>query len=158
MKLVAITSEHGFARMPSTVALISSHIKRCLCWLRRAPPAWGSASYAFCQYAFGASSLPPRLFLRFHAPCEAAEFSLRSRWGSSFSGAIWPLPQKACSLSPANWFFHFHNKFELRFIRLMRTFIVEKKDMNPQKGIDEDFQYMEGETCPRVFCTTDSVL
>jgi hypothetical protein len=44
------------------------------------------------------------------------------------------------------------------FIRLMGTFIVEKMDMNPQKGIDEDFRFTEGETCPRVFCTTDSVL
>jgi hypothetical protein len=28
---------------------------------------------------------------------------------------------------------------------LMRTFFVEKMDMNPQKGIDEDFRYKEGE-------------
>lgn len=40
----------------------------------------------------------------------------------------------------------------------MRTLLVEKMDMNPQKGIDEDFQYTKGEACPRVFCTTDSVL
>ena len=34
-----------------------------------------------------------------------------------------------------------------RFIRLMRTFFVEKMDMNPQKGIDEDFRYTVPRQC-----------
>ena len=44
------------------------------------------------------------------------------------------------------------------FIRLMRTFLVEKMDMNPQKGIDQDFRFTKEEACPRAFCITDSVL
>ena len=30
------------------------------------------------------------------------------------------------------------------FIRLMRTFLLEKKDMNPQKGIDENSNIKRG--------------
>jgi hypothetical protein len=45
-----------------------------------------------------------------------------------------------------------------RFIRLMRTFLVEKMDIKPQKEIVRRFPIKGGEVCPRVSCTMDLVL
>jgi hypothetical protein len=41
-----------------------------------------------------------------------------------------------------------------RKVRLVDAYFFEKMDMDPQKGIDEDFRYKKGETCIRVFCAT----